>query len=516
VYVLESDTDRKWLNFTGGSAPKTITEDAFIQRCLADFPRYIRYNFTSQQELLPEIVTLAAVLDAVPLEDGVPTAGATMAFDTVTAWSGFTELDATAYVFDNHGNQTTGLSKLNPGWKWNNKVEDQLKPTLTGGPSLQLVDYIVKQKLFNFFLKNGCIKDTEEHALLERMLSDKRSSGWPRPIVVYGYDNSHPFLGGDVYEAETTCSKEHNMGQVASEAVTNLAFFSSKPRISTPLVQPADPPLIFNSSKTYVALTVGDGDNVNYVQHSRFSMMQDRAARCKAAGGLANKTGCFPLLWSLNPHLVHLAPYMLEWYYDIASTSNADWFVLPPSGDTYSYPSQESPTDQATFVARTEEDCRLMNTSASTTWETTGTWEAGIKGYYPRYAKKGIVRSFYAVNVPYDLPVAAFGEREHYKLLGGTPTTDATVLFKPQEWRGEHCADKGAPPFAKYSCLTAEALAARLNGYKGGTVSAIYMTSDGGWNLGITYKMVALLDEHVVVTNQNQLSRMALEAAKSK
>jgi hypothetical protein len=49
-------------------------------------------------------------------------------------------------------------------WKWNKKVEDQLKPTLIGGPQPRLVDYIVKQKLLSFYLKNGCIKvkDTEE------------------------------------------------------------------------------------------------------------------------------------------------------------------------------------------------------------------------------------------------------------------------------------------------------------------------------------------------------------------
>jgi hypothetical protein len=517
VYVIGDDTDRKWLNFTGGSAPKTTTQPDFEKRCLTDFPRYIRFNWTSQKELMPNIVTLAAVLDAVPLEDGAPTAGATMVFDAINEWSGFTELEATSYMFDNHANKTTGLAKLNPGWRWDNKVEDQLKPKLIGGTDLKLVDFIVKQRLFNFFLKNGCIKDTDEHALLERMLSDKRSSGWPRPIVVYGYDNSHPLFGGDVYEAETTCSKEHNMGQVASEGTTNLAFFSSRPPIATPLVQIADPPLAFNKSKSYVAIVVGDGDNVQYVQHSRFSWMQDRVNRCKAAGGPSNKTGCFPLLWSLNPHLTRIAPDWMRWYYNIAKTSGADWFVLPPSGDTYSYPSQQQKGDQATFVARTEEDCRLMNTSGSTTWETAGTWEGGIKSYYPRYATNGIVTSFYAVNVPYDLPVTAFGEHEHYKLLGGTSTSDPIVLFKPQEWRGEHCADgKGVPPFGKYSCPTAEEMAARLNDYAPGTVSAIYMTSDGGAHLDTLYKLVPLLGEHVVVTNQNNLGRMAQVAAKGR
>ena len=36
---------------------------------------------------------------------------------------------------------------------------------------------------------------------------------WPKPIRVYGYDNTIP-VAGDLFEAETDCNREHNMGQV--------------------------------------------------------------------------------------------------------------------------------------------------------------------------------------------------------------------------------------------------------------------------------------------------------------
>jgi hypothetical protein len=372
-----------------------------------------------------------------------------------------------------------------------------------------LVDFVVKQKLFLFFLKNGCIKDTKGHAQLERMVRD--TNQWPRPIVVYGYDSSHPLLGGDVFEAETTCSDEHNMGQVASDGASNMGFWSSRTPVSTPMAQSPDPPLEYNSSRTYVAIVVGDGDNVAYVQHARFDMLRQKVQRCRDGGGPGNVTACFPLLWSINPNLVRMAPDMIKWYYDTAIQTGADWFVLPPSGDTYSYPSQQSDADQATFISRTEEDCRILNTSASTSWETADSWPAAIKSYYPKYAKDGVVRSVYSVNVPYDFPVLAFGENEHYKVLGGGPTP--SLLFKPQEWRGEHCADgPGTPPFGKFSCPTAEEMAKRLNAYKPGTSSAIYMTSDGGANLDTLYKLIPLLAEHVVVVNHNQLTQMALAA----
>ena len=121
-------------------------------------------------------------------------------------------------------------------------------------------------------------------------------------------------------------------------------------------------PLQYNSSRTYVAFVIGDGDNVQYVQNSRAGMMRDRTARCAAGGGASNVSACFPLLWSLSPATLHLAPDWTRWYFNTSYKTRADWFVLPPSGDTYSYPSQQSAADQATFVSRTEEDCRLMNT----------------------------------------------------------------------------------------------------------------------------------------------------------
>jgi hypothetical protein len=227
AYLLVDGTDSTWLNFTGGSKGVVVSETEFTKQCLVDFPRYIRYNYTSQQELVPNIATLAGVLDAVPMQDGCllgvsPPQGATMVFDALAIFEGFKEIQATAYVFDHYGHLTTGLAKLNPGWHWDKDVEHQLDPQLIGRPDLRLVDLVVKERLFNFFLKNGCVKETEEHKLLERMLADKsnNSANWPRPIVVYGYDDSHPLFGGDVFEAETTCSNEHNMGQVASHSRT--------------------------------------------------------------------------------------------------------------------------------------------------------------------------------------------------------------------------------------------------------------------------------------------------------
>ena len=51
----------------------------------------------------------------------------------------------------------------------------------------------------------------------------------------------------------------------------------------------------------------------------------------------------------------------------------------------------------------------------------------------------------------------------------------------------------------------------RINDFKKGTVTHIYLTSDGGAGLATLYELVPFLEEHVAVVNMNQLSRFALE-----
>lgn len=55
-------------------------------------------------------------------------------------------LEATAYVYDNYVNQTTGMSKMDPG---------VIHPNITGTLNPGLIDYIVKRRLFNLYLNDG-------------------------------------------------------------------------------------------------------------------------------------------------------------------------------------------------------------------------------------------------------------------------------------------------------------------------------------------------------------------------
>jgi len=288
------------------------------------------------------------------------------------------------------------------------------------------------------------------------------------------------------------------MGQVASSGVNNLAYFSRKPSISTP--QPQNPPTMasdaaYDPTKTYFSIVIGDGDNLAFVKGSRRSWMLERQSKCAA-----DPDACFPLLWSLSPNLIDNAPQMMQWYYNVSYNTTHDYFVLPPSGHLYSYPGMMGADDQARYVTATEKDCEIMSTSGSVHWEWFGTWSRAIANFIPQYAVNSIVQGLFPVNVPYMLPMAEGGwGHDHYKIID-----ESVVLFKPKEWRGTSCTPK-------WNCPTAQGLADEISGYAKGTVTHIYMTSDGGCSYDDVVEMVSLLDEHVELVDQQTLINMALK-----
>ena len=181
----------------------------------------------------------------------------------------------------------------------------------------------MKERLFNFYMYYGCIAGTKEHRLMESIVNN---NPWEKPISVFGYDDTFGMLG-DIFEAETNCVKEHNMGQIASSGVSNLAYFSNKPRVTSPLKQNPDPDIEYDSSNKYIAFVIGDGDNIAMIKKDRRKWMIERVAKCGTG------TKCYPLMWTLSPQLLKLGPDIIEWFYNMSYITGADYFVLPPSGD---------------------------------------------------------------------------------------------------------------------------------------------------------------------------------------
>ena len=174
------------------------------------------------RQTLPQVISLAGVLDAVVLDDSVLSPeGATLLRDMATEWMDWSELSATQHMIENYASQTTGMSKTDPGWNTSD-VSQITNAKFTHGAAIFIFDFVVKQELFNFFLLLGCVPLMAEHTLTETMAAN---NPWPKPVTVYDYDNTVS-LAGSIYKAETKCTSTHNWGQVASDTACNMAFYS--------------------------------------------------------------------------------------------------------------------------------------------------------------------------------------------------------------------------------------------------------------------------------------------------
>ena len=108
-----------------------------------------------------------------------------------------------------------GHVETDPAWDTSD-VSQITDAKFTHDATMFLFDFVVKQKLFNFFLLLGCEPLMAEHTLTETMAANKP---WPKPVTVCGFDNTVS-LAGSIYEAETKCTSMHNWGQVADDTAT--------------------------------------------------------------------------------------------------------------------------------------------------------------------------------------------------------------------------------------------------------------------------------------------------------
>jgi len=83
VYLDSDPHDATWLTDLGIVPAASVSADDFLRSCMATFPACVRYDYASQQALLPNILTVASVVGAVPVDiSGSLTCGST-AFDAV-------------------------------------------------------------------------------------------------------------------------------------------------------------------------------------------------------------------------------------------------------------------------------------------------------------------------------------------------------------------------------------------------------------------------------------------------
>ena len=83
-------------------------------------------------------------------------------------------------MFKNYVSQTTGMSKTDPEWDTSD-VSQITDAKITHGATIFTFDFVVKQKVFNFFLLLGCEPLMAENTLTETKAANKP---WPkRPHV---------------------------------------------------------------------------------------------------------------------------------------------------------------------------------------------------------------------------------------------------------------------------------------------------------------------------------------------
>ena len=202
AYVLKDDNDMAWFNRVGDMNGNTTTNEVdfptFVKPCVG---KQIKYDFKGQRAILPNLITLAGVLDAILIEETDEMFDASnVVFDAVETFglNHTSAKDATEWVFDRYINNTTGLAKMNPGLDVHSS--HHFNPPLDQGIDFGLSDYIVKERLFTFFLNDGCIPFTSEHSLVRRL-----------PITIHGVNLSRCTATTTPLPLQVTCLKQRRI-----------------------------------------------------------------------------------------------------------------------------------------------------------------------------------------------------------------------------------------------------------------------------------------------------------------
>jgi hypothetical protein len=117
------------------------------------------------------------------------------------------------------------------------------------------------------------------------------------------------------------------------------------------------PPKPKLQNKIYVAFILGDGDNLQYVEHLMRKLWNNP------------DRGSVPMGWTLSPAMVDAMPGALNFYHQ-SSTQN-DNLISGPSGYGYTYPNEWPDQNLLNqFVAKTEDYNRRAGFKVITIWNT--------------------------------------------------------------------------------------------------------------------------------------------------
>jgi hypothetical protein len=114
---------------------------------------------------------------------------------------------------------------------------------------------------------------------------------------------------------------EYGIATVPADFYDNATVYAGMSSVIDFPVIPKKPEL---KNKIYITISMSDGDNIQYCQHTLFKRWQDRSR------------GDVPINWTVSPALVDLGPALLNYYYKTATKN--DFFACGPSGIGYALP----------------------------------------------------------------------------------------------------------------------------------------------------------------------------------
>lgn len=190
---------------------------------------------------------------------------------------------------------------------WNSGLNHSTVIELPPSKNSALRDYAIMTKSLIFY----------EKSKTDTSLRDKIFSSMKHNSICLGW-------GPDEFINVSTASK-HGVSMIAADWSYNLTVLSSFPSI--PLHQKMQTKLPIKKNCHYVTFIMSDGDNQQWNLGKEYSSPKWYGSPIR---------GKFNIGWSLSPSLYYLAPTVFNLYYKTAQ----DYFVVPPSGMGYIYPSK--------------------------------------------------------------------------------------------------------------------------------------------------------------------------------
>ena len=237
-------------------------------------------------------------------------------------------------------------------------------------------DFLIKQGIFTISLDP--LNDPVEIKMLNKLLAK-----YPELTMIYGYASeahANPDKRQDhvsVEHALVSILSKNNHFLVCTDYARNLSFFDSiqsKGQIKQSL--PAPP--AFDQNKSYVALIMSDGDNVQFnLNHMRKLWLEDGRSQ-------------LPIGWTVSPQMVRLAPSILEIYYQEAAGTKTDEFICGPSGYGYVNPGAMKSEMLDKFCALTADICQKADLGSVVVLDKANRPDKKVKEFVASYAKHGI------------------------------------------------------------------------------------------------------------------------------